>query len=96
MENPRIENWGIVSLDFNPYQPPEAQAKGLAGTVFGHPEFPDGADITTSAIQGVRTEGDHIFVQTRSREYLLGVVNPAYEEQYPNARQRVVNQLKKV
>ena len=59
MRRARIENWRIVG--------PAAVAR-LQGTVYGHPDHPDGTLITTSTIQSL---GDHA-VETRNTLYRLG------------------------
>jgi hypothetical protein len=87
----RLENWCVTPLEMSPYTPPECQAHGLHGTVYGHPRFFDGDEITTTECASLRTEGDNVIVITRSgSEYLLGQVDPGYEKAYPNARERVI------
>ena len=90
----RLENWCVTPLDQSPYTPPECRAHGLAGNVFGHPSFEDGASVTSTEAVAARMEGDNVIVVTRSgREYLLGQVDPEYERQFPNARDRVIKSL---
>ena len=78
---PQLENW--VVIDHNGQQ-------CLAGDVFFHPLFDDGNNITTSSVVGKRGS----FVITRSgSKYLLGVVDPQYEERYHDARYRLFSSL---
>jgi hypothetical protein len=87
----RIENWCVTPLGRSPYTPPECEAHGLGGNVYGHPDFEDGASVTTTEGVSVRVEGDNAIVTTRSgREYLLGQIDPEYERQFPNARSRLI------
>jgi hypothetical protein len=90
----RLEMWCVTPLSASPYTPPECQAHGLHGTVYGHPSrhFFDGDSITTSEVVSLRAEGDNAIVTTRTgTNYLLGQVDPDYERAYPNARQRVID-----
>jgi hypothetical protein len=69
----RIENWSIV-LSGDPYTAPELRASRLVGKVFGHPDFPDGSEITSSAIKELRGG----IVRTANRDYVLGWCSPQY------------------
>jgi hypothetical protein len=92
----RLEQWCVTPLTTSPYTPPECQAHGLAGTVYGHPsrDFFDGDSITTSEVVSVKVNGDDVIATTRSgSQYLLGTVAPEYERQYPNARERLIKSL---
>lgn len=82
-----LNNWALVAVDFSPYQAPEQHDKRLHGTVTGHPGFPDGAEVTTSRIIGVNPDGT---VQTKSRAYTLGMVDPGYEAVYPDAHAKLL------
>ena len=62
-----IQEWSVTTRDDSPYRAPEARRPCLAGRVFGHPGFPDGAGVVTSPILG--TSGR--VVRTLSREYVL-------------------------
>ena len=87
----RIEQWSVVrSLD--PYTPPELSKQYLHGLVYGYPERPEGAEVTTSAIIGWNAETGE--VQCYSRSYKLGTVDPAYEAAFPDAEHRLVASLK--
>lgn len=82
----KLENWAVVG--HNPYLAPELQYQQLQGTVFDHPRFADGTFITTSAVAGV--EDGRIRTKSGSL-YTLGEVNPEYEAEFPNARERILN-----
>lgn len=89
----RIENWCVTTLG-GVYTPPECQAHGLAGVAYGHPNFHDGTDVTTTEAVSLRMDGEDAIVTTRSgREYLLGQVDPNYERAYPGALARVIKSL---
>ncbi len=84
----RLENWAIVHDD-DPYLAPELRKQKLHGQCFGHPRFEDGEAITTSSIQSIDGE----VIVTRNTRYVLGQVDPAYENLYPNAKNRLLNSL---
>ena len=88
MREARLENWLVVNYG-DPYTPPELQIPRLHGSVFGHECFQDGESITTSRISGVN--GDYIL--TRNTAYILGEIDPKYEERFPLARARLFNSL---
>ena len=84
----RLENWSCTYGYVSPYTAPEQLQQRLAGEVYDHPNFPDGDEIVTSSIIAI-CDGR---VMTRSGSmYDLGVVDPAYEEKFPNARNRLLN-----
>lgn len=84
----RIENWCLGGG--NPvYQAPELMNVHIFGEVYNHPEFPQGYPVRTSYIVGI--EGDKVRTVSGSL-YTLGEPNSDYEENYPNARERVLNQ----
>lgn len=86
----RLENWCVVVGEVNPYQPPEMCTQHLAGEVYGHPNFTDGEKITTSRIVLVERDGDRVVAVTGGgSRYLLGAVDPAYEAEFPNAKERL-------
>jgi hypothetical protein len=92
MEKPIVvlNDWVIVCLDTNPYLPPEARMPALNGCVFGHTRFVDGIRVTTSPIKS--RIGDVIETESGT-VYALGSVDPDYEKQHPNARERVLNSV---
>ena len=75
----RIENWSVVADQSDPFKAPEARPVCLHGKAYGHPNFDDGAEITTSPILGVSPENPRE-IRTHSRVYLLGEVDPGYVE----------------
>ena len=86
----RIECWGIVP-NGDVYTAPERQSFSLKGFVFNHPRFPDGDDITTSAIKSVSGTIEEVLVYTTSGSvYKLGDPDPRYEKQFPNAKERIL------
>lgn len=86
----RIEEWAVVHPP-NPYAAPETQTQSLHGRVFGHPKFKDGQRVTTSSIQGKNTSGE---VVTKSgSSYELGEIDPTYEQEFPDAENRLLDSL---
>lgn len=70
----RLEGWRLVGFQAG-YQPPEEwRQRRLAGNVFDHPCFAEGALVTTSVIQ--KAAGRYVW--TRNTLYLLGMPDPAY------------------
>lgn len=90
MNKIRLENWAVV-YSGSPYQAPELQIPRLVGNVFGHPSFEDGEMVTTSSIK--RKDGECIVTNSGSY-YTLGGIDPEYEKQFPNAKQRLMNSLR--
>lgn len=92
---PKLENWSIIFYLASPYQAPEQGEQRLQGKIYNDDRFPNGKNVITSPpVKGNREEGT---VTTRSGTvYLLGEVDPRYEEAYPNARERLFNSLEKL
>ncbi len=92
----RLENWALC-YQGDQYTAPELRKPILSGNVFNHPlattRHPDGKFIVTSTIIGKR--GRKVITKSGT-EYLLGKVNPDYEKQFPNARQRVFRNIPKL
>ena len=87
-----LNNWAFVTTG-GPYDAPEMFVSRLNGDVTGHPNFPDGHNVTTSRVMGKRGE----LVVTRSGSlYELGTVLPEYERQVPNARERLFKVLPEI
>jgi hypothetical protein len=90
----RLENWSYhVQADL--YTAPEDLVTCLVGEVYGYKDpirHPDGKRVRTSRIVGC--EGDCV-VTSRGSKYELGVVDPDYEAAFPNAKERLLNSLKK-
>ena len=93
----KIENWCIVARANNPYAPPEMQEHCLHGDIYKDKrpgqKFRDGSTITTSRIVG--KEGDAIVTFSGSI-YTLGSPAPLYEQQFPNAKQRLLDSLEEI
>lgn len=91
-----LENWSVVVRNpeaVTPYTAPELIAHALHGVVTGHRYMQDGSIITTSRIVGQRNGK---VITASGTEYELGVVDPAYEQAYPDASTRLFKTLKVV
>lgn len=86
----RLEAWGIIQRGGR-YEAPELWTTHLTGKAFGHPGFPDGEQIITSAITG----GDVVkhIVKCKSREYIVGEPDDAYEKLFPGAKERLFKSI---
>lgn len=91
----KLENWSFTAKGNDGFKAPEQLIPCLQGNVFGHsnPKNHDGKFIATSRLMGKRN--GRVVTQTGS-EYELGEVDPNYEKAFPNARERLFTQLKKV
>lgn len=70
-----IVKWSIKSSSNLPYAAPECLRQHIHGDVYDHPRFPDGENVTTSAI----TKVDGPYVQTESGStYVMGDPDPDY------------------
>lgn len=78
----RLENWSVVAG--------AEQCKCFIGNVYGHPNFEDGASGHTSVIEKINSENETVETYSGS-VYTLGEVDPEYEAQFPNARERLFN-----
>jgi hypothetical protein len=85
-----LENWSIVNINDNPYDPSEMIIQALHGIVYGHYNFQDGSHITTSRIKAYKNGK---IVTVSGSEYDLGEIDPEYEALYPNARDRLIKSL---
>lgn len=88
----RIENWVVIATVNNPYAAPETQRFSLQGEVFGHTRFKDGTSVTTSSIDGKNDKNEILTVSGSS--YELGKVNPDYEQKFPDAKMRLLRDLR--
>ena len=91
----QLENWALVcrpSPEENPYLAPEQRSARLTGLCFGNPRFMQGELITTSRL--IAAPSDDI-VQTMNSFYRLGKPDPAYEKLLPNAKQQIIELLRK-
>lgn len=78
-----LQNWSVTACPRDPYLAPELRSPCLQGKR-------DGNTIITSWITGKTPEG---FICTQNSIYQLGNVDPAYEVQFPNAEQRLLDSL---
>ena len=86
-----INNWAVVTKD--PYLAPELQHSHLNGNVENHPKHEKGKLIITTPIVGLI--GDYIVTKSGSI-YELGTIDPAYENVFPNAKERLFVSLNKI
>lgn len=89
---PKIEQWSLTLLDFSPFTAPEGQKIALHGKVYGHPDHPDGTEVTTSEI----IAREKPYMVTQSRRYLLGNPHPDYLAGYPGCETKVWGPAKAV
>ena len=75
----RMENWSTTMM-FG-YQ-------SLQGNVYGHEEFEDGTNIVACIITSVSEDG--VVTTIRGAEFVLGEVNPDYEAECPNTKERLI------
>lgn len=80
-----LENWSITLCPRNPYLAPELRRACLQGQRDSEEGY-----VITSPILG-KTPDNHI--QTHNSIYILGTVDPAYEAQFPGARNRLLSTL---
>lgn len=81
-ENKTVElyNWNFVGIPANPYQAPELWTQCFSGVVYGHPNFEDGTQITTSRVSKCwRDEEGREFIQTKNTQYELLAISPDYK-----------------
>lgn len=87
---PYLQNWSVIHSPSDSYKPPETLQHFLCGDVTNHPEIKDNSNITTSAIMRIYEEDGNLCCQTSHRVYQLGVIDPEYEAQNPNAIKRLL------
>jgi len=75
----RMENWSTTMV--YDYQ-------SLQGNVYGHEDFEDGTYIVACLITSVSEDG--VVTIVNGAEYMLGKVDPAYEAECPNTRERLI------
>ena len=86
MENVmRLENWELSYLDN--WVPVKFQNPSFSGEVYGHPKFKDGERIITGNVVGFK---DGVFKTYSGSLYSLGKVLKEYENEFPNAKERVL------
>lgn len=87
-----IENWSLVLCHDDDKK--DQSRLYFQGCLFGHPKLPNGFEARTSQIIQY-DEKEKVFV-CKSRNYRLGTVNPHYEELFPNALKRILEEIKHV
>ena len=75
----RLENWSATTVH---------DYESLQGNVYGHPEFEDGTFIVACVISSVSEDG--IVTTINGAEYILGEVDPDYEAECPNTKERLI------
>lgn len=80
-----LENWSITLCPRDPYLAPELPRSCLQGQRDGEEDC-----VITSPILGKTPEG---YIQTQNSIYILGAVDPLYEAQFPDARNRLLSTL---
>ncbi len=70
MNLPKLENWSIVRDESNPFLAPELRNVVLQGEVYGHKNFEDGVNVSTSSLEEINVESR--IAQTRNTTYELG------------------------
>ena len=98
----RLEQWAVVRAQISPYMAPEQPLQCLQGILSDHGRMPDGSDVTTSPIIGKRLvdlgigEQRYVVVTRSGTEYLLGAIDPLYEDIFPDAEVRLFKSLPEV
>ena len=92
----RLEQWMVIAPnDLDRYSAPEMIVPHLAGLVYGHPRsgeyFQDGTFIHTSPIVGKNKED--MVITKSGHAYALGEVDPAYEQRFHDAKDRLLKTL---
>lgn len=73
-----LEEWSVINVLPNKYQPPECQTLRIKGKVFGHSNHEDGTRIITSEILDAKDN----LVQTLNTKYRLGKAHEDYKNWY--------------
>ena len=76
MNVPILKNWAVRWGSENPYLPPEANYRCVAGTIFGSEKFKDGDVIKTNRI--AKSEGRLITTDSGSKYRLYGRPHKEY------------------
>lgn len=90
---PHLEQWSLC-YD-RPYAAPEVQCPFFDGIITDHPKIEDGQIVSTSSLVGFDIETEE-FVTKSGNHYTLGEPRGDYEEQFPNARERMYEQGRKL
>ena len=89
----KIDDWGIVGSD-DPYLAPELRTFQLVGVVTVHRnESINGKHIRTSSIVG--SDGKYVVTRSGTR-YDIGIPATDYEEQFPNAKERLYARIEEL
>lgn len=80
----KLENWGLV---------PRGPGMSLIGDVYGDSRREDGKCIITSNMMAFDFDTESVITESGSF-YQLGKVAADYEAEFPNARQRLIDQFK--
>lgn len=86
----KMENWGIIEYDPDPYTAPELRCRCLVGDRIGPGD--DSKIVKTSRIIGKSGS----FVETNNTLYDLGEPDAEYEKLYPNAKARLFATLSEI
>jgi hypothetical protein len=86
----RLEHWSLCSRPLGLWRSPEDEGACLFGLVAGHPRHRNGKEVITSPV--IWCSASRIVTRSGS-EYELGSADPAYEERYPGALQRLLARL---
>ncbi len=76
----KIVNWGVTG-------------SSICGEVYGNPIFEDGTWIVTSSVSRVVREDGQTVCYTRNSRYVLDGVETTYEQMFPDAENRLLNQF---
>lgn len=85
-----ITDWAVVYRPTDPWTPPECRYQCLNGRVQNHPNHEAGKIVTTSPIKARR--GQLVLTESGSI-YELGEIRTEYEQQFPNAKERLLATL---
>ena len=87
---PTLENWYIGARN-DPYAAPECIDSKICGTIYNHPDIPDGEFIAVSIAVDYDIDNDELICI--SRRYKLGQVDKQFEKAYPNAKNRLIDHI---
>lgn len=88
--NFKMENWGVIYRDQDPYKAPELRSAVLVGDRYGPGD--DVKNVITSSILGKSGK----YVVTKNSLYDLGEPDPGYEALYTNAKVRLFATLTEI
>jgi len=73
-----LKEWSVVEAPSSPYMAPEQRRRGVAGKVYGNPNFEDGSPVITSSV--VEVNGRSFKTKTGSEYVLEGEPAKEYVE----------------